>query len=970
MPRLAAILAMASLLIAHCLPIDSSRFASADDNKPAVLQLPKKSKVAWSWAEAYESLQLAPTDPYLQYITLQLASNEKDKRATFELLQKYQSEDMGQLLNLFVSSSDVQRMLQGALMTADFPKAAPNTEENQADKVVNAPDDVEVKANAPDAKAPAAPDTKKPATPDPKKPAQKPVPEKEPDVKTLDLPGPTVPATDWTKLLAGRKPEVSELSRFVPQDFYLIEFKSPGKLFEACEFFELVASQFQVQALQSSTTQEVGKRLRRQLAFDLDPQLRPFLDLVVTEVAVCGSNLYVRNGSDVTLLVRFNQPQLFQSRIADSFTKFGEKVADTKLTSGNYRGVKYEQLTTPDRSISAISAFPRDGVLVRSNSLTAFQKVIDAIEGKTAAGKAVPRLGESAEYQYFRTQFPRNAKEEDGFLYFSDTFLRRIIGSEVKLSAARRTQCQACLKMIGHGAMLHQTQYGTKPGSLAELNAHQCSPGEFGRERLVCPQGGTYSLGQDGLTGVCSHHGSLAYSVPCCDSPVNAATAGEARGYRGYVSHLSTAWQHFVSPLAIRLQITPEKVRAESLFVPWGATSGIFKEMFQMNPWGAAEPLQPLPTVRGTIVTLGIKLDKEALLAKQPKLAQELWPFGEEHKPHDVVMRKFLSEGIGNQIQVHYCDSYPAFDFSLQKLTSRLIGTVLGVSHQQSFDIDLYYFAYGGVLNSPTYLSIPVKNAAHVDRFLQSVDKSLIALTRKSNTNVGRNEMGYDYYLFDSPKLQNCRCAAVTAGSGRLRVFWARIGNGLYAATRREILEELAELERTPAKDAPKQVAADAGPSGHMIVRLQHRNLQRALSMRGLARAEHNRGACLRNVMPLSYVARALVASGVSPSDSKFDEQMIQQAKRIQNAHAVCPDGGHYQVLPDGTRVECTAHGSPFNPRQRHVPEDDSAVARFAQQLQELNISVNFQEEGMRALVTIDRRVPQTPMKGSVKGTR
>lgn len=127
---------------------------------------------------------------------------------------------------------------------------------------------------------------------------------------------------------------------------------------------------------------------------------------------------------------------------------------------------------------------------------------------------------------------------------------------------------------------------------------------------------------------------------------------------------------------------------------------------------------------------------------------------------------------------------------------------------------------------------------------------------------------------------------------------------------------------------------------------------------------------CLRNVMPLSYVARALVASGTSSSDSKFDDQMLRQARTVHNAVGVCPDGGHYHFLPDGSRVECTTHGSPLNPKQRHVPDEDSPVARFAQQLQELNISVNFQEAGMRALVTIDRRVPQTPAKESGKGTR
>src|SRR5260370_28592004 len=101
---------------------------------------------------------------------------------------------------------------------------------------------------------------------------------------------------------------------------------------------------------------------------------------------------------------------------------------------------------------------------------------------------------------------PRGAAEEDGFIYLSDPFIRRLVGPQGKLTERRRVLCYNHLRMLGHAALLFRTEHGRAPKSLKELQDAECLPGTFHEDELVCPDGANYTLSADGTQGVCSHH--------------------------------------------------------------------------------------------------------------------------------------------------------------------------------------------------------------------------------------------------------------------------------------------------------------------------------------------------------------------------------------------------------------------------------------------------------------------------------
>src|SRR5262249_33316043 len=159
---------------------------------------------------------------------------------------------------------------------------------------------------------------------------------------------------------------------------------------------------------------------------------------------------------------------------------------------------------------------------------------------------------------------------------------------------------------------LYQTEHGKPPASLEELAKAGCAPGEFGKEGLVCPDGGKYSLSADGLTGVCSHHGHAHALTPCCEIPVKEVTGEEADEYKAFLDEYNQYWRTFFAPIALRIQITPQRYRLETIVLPL-IDNTIYTTMARVMG-GKPEPLDALPVPKRNIFSLAVRLNKRELL--------------------------------------------------------------------------------------------------------------------------------------------------------------------------------------------------------------------------------------------------------------------------------------------------------------------------------------------------------------------
>lgn len=581
-------LAAACLTLVAC--ASSFHLVTAQQSKAPDAQ---QRQHAWTLEEARAHLQLYPHDAYVQYVALQLARREGNlAEVAAELQQRDPLRNawearQGQvdLFSIFSGQLAVQESLQ---LDALAPDAGADP---------NVPVDVPDGRGGPrPIRAPAAAD----------------VAEERDSVPIASLEGPTVKSHPWKEMLAGRKPEVKGLALVAPADFYFVSFRSLNKLLDAADLATLWGAHVFNQANREAKTQLVGDRLREQLAVEETPELRPFYDAVVDEVAIVGSDLFVREGSDVTMLFHAQQPPLLRAKMDQFLAKAENSRDDAVRTEGNYQGVDYVHVTTPDRRVHVYSAYPKPELHLRSNSLEALERVLAAISGKDADGEAVERLGETDEFRYVRTILKPGAEEEDGLVYLSDPFVRRLMSAQVRLTQRRRQSCYNNLRMIGHAGLMHRTETGHDAGSLAELNASDCAAGEFGAGKFGCPEHGEYTLGADGVTGVCSHHGYASYLTPCVDVPTENVAPMEAAAYKSFVEQYNQYWRRFFDPIAIRLQITPEKLRAETVVLPL-IDNTIYTQLATALG-GEVEALDSLPVPKRNIFSFAVRLNKARIL--------------------------------------------------------------------------------------------------------------------------------------------------------------------------------------------------------------------------------------------------------------------------------------------------------------------------------------------------------------------
>jgi len=884
------------------------------DERPTARKTPRKTLQAWSYEDAMEQLRLNPGDVYLQYVALQLARGEgedklKEAAGAVEQLNRRRgrrrpTERRVDLFALFTGALAVQESLQLDTMRGD---------ENAVGSILADPAKNVVKIGA--------------------------------------LEGPTVKSHPWGKMLAaqhlaGKRADASPLAFCVPEDQFFVLFRSLTKLLEASEVGDLWGAHLFAQASKSAQTHLTTPRIKRQLAMQTDPLTRPFYDMVVDEVAMTGADLYFTEGSDVTFLFSVKQPEVFRIRM-DGFLAAAEKSrSDAVRSTGKIEGVEYVRVATPDRAIHVFSAYPRPDLHVRGNSKVGLQRVLAAIAGRGNVG----RLGDATEFKYIRTLMTRGDEREHGFVYLSDSFIRRLVGPQMKLCERRRMICYNHLRMIGHASMLYRTQFGEKPESIEQLVEGKCLPQRFGETKSRCPCGGRYELSADGATAVCSHHGRADQLVPCCEIPLARVTEHEGNEYQEFVTAYSRYWRRFFDPIAIRIQLTPGQYRAETIILPL-IDNSVYTGLATVLG-GEPEPLDTLPVPGRNIFSINGRFNKELLLKSGPLVGGFLKEIAREtagEQPDPVIVKQFIARGIGNQIGMHVYDASPMFDFNLTGFMGEMLGTFRGGGGWLDDDFLPFFFLIAS-LNSPVYLSVPVEDAQIVDKFLDEIDASLAALARKAERD-GWFDVDFDFYRVPlDTKDDRVRCYSMSLGPVKWRMFFGRIDDGLYIASKRFILDDLAvAAEQRNAVEGP----VDKGPTAHAMVRVRPQNWDQVLPGFRLGWAESSRHACLNNLGPLSSVARTMAAESDGPVDSR---RVHREADQLHAVHFFCPDGGRYEVSPDGRQVICSVHGTAAEPKQLPTPAPGSPMGRLMKDFSGLTAQLIFLEDGLHAVVTVDRK--------------
>jgi hypothetical protein len=243
-------------------------------------------------------------------------------------------------------------------------------------------------------------------------------------------------------------------------------------------------------------------------------------------------------------------------------------------------------------------------------------------------------------------------------------------------------------------------------------------------------------------------------------------------------------------------------------------------------------------------------------------------------------------------------------------------------------------------------VSIPVKDAKVVDEYLDELDKLILA-QRKELQGAGilwRREV--DFYRVPFPKPHAIRCVVVNVGGVKWRIYWGRIGDGLYVATRPFILEDIAAAQAGGKKPPQSEPA-------HAVLRVRPENWKDVLPGYNLGWAESNRAACHANLDMLANVASGWNdrKPGGAPSS-----ELLARVGRVYGERPFCPDGGGYELSADGKSCRCSVHGGHDDPHQPAAPSEGSSTGKLLNSFAGLTAAIRFEDDGLHVVVTVDRK--------------
>ena len=356
--------------------------------------------------------------------------------------------------------------------------------------------------------------------------------------------GPKLAPHPFAQMLATlRKPVPDEpLARVTPAEFYYLRFSGIELLFRTLDELDAWATPASNLLDRRASDRALGPRYEAELGLGRGPLSRALGPEVVDSLAVVGSDPYLREGTDLTLVFRVKSHPLFDAGVAAALAAHADKHGTLKRSSASYEGETITSMESADGAVKQQRAKSGELELV-SNSPAAIRRVLDTIHGKR------PRLADEPDFRYM---LARDTDPERGMLGFAgDRFVAEVIGPAQKILEARRQLALAELLTPGYAALLYGWLNGQSPPSGDEL----VRSGLLGRSELA-HAGGEAIRWQPGQAAR-SSWGTPAALTPLIDLPApTMVTAAERDGYLAFARGYQHNWSTYIDPTLLRLGLS------------------------------------------------------------------------------------------------------------------------------------------------------------------------------------------------------------------------------------------------------------------------------------------------------------------------------------------------------------------------------------------------------------------------------
>ena len=355
---------------------------------------------------------------------------------------------------------------------------------------------------------------------------------------------PALTVHPWAELSKALRTAVPQepLANATPAEFYFVRARSLGQLLDVVD---LVDGWGQPAAdVLDGRAEERGTfaRYQDELGLERTALTRALGGELVSDLALVGSDPYVHEGTDVTLLLHATHPALLETALAGVVQAVATAHGGVTETTFAHEGVSVAVLCSRDGSVRQHRATVGDLVIV-SNSPGAMRRVLSTIHGNH------PRLSDEPDFLYM---LARDAADPGELLgYMGDRFVASVVGPAQKIAEARRQMALAELSVPGYAALLSGFLNGASPSTSDDL----VRAGLLERTELRHASGGKIEF-QPGQAAR-SEWGSLPALVPLIDRPdVARVTEAERASYESFARSYESLWSDKIDPVAVRVART------------------------------------------------------------------------------------------------------------------------------------------------------------------------------------------------------------------------------------------------------------------------------------------------------------------------------------------------------------------------------------------------------------------------------
>jgi hypothetical protein len=727
------------------------------------------------------------------------------------------------------------------------------------------------------------------------------------------------------KMMAGKKPAPEPLANLVPADNYYVHFNNLTKFLETGDLFDQWGTTLTRAFEVSGRDYQLKDRLEQQLCLKSTKLARIFGPAVVKSLALTGSDPYLREGSDVAVIFHVASKPLFQSaaepHLKEARGNFAGKLKEDKQT---YRDIVIESFVSPLREVSLHRAF-FDDFIVYSNSPAGIRRVIDVHKGKLKS------LAQSLDFQYMRTVFAADDPLEDGFVFFSDAFLRNLVGPALRIKERRRLEALTSLSMANNAALFIAWETGQLPTSGKELLAYT----GLKADHLYTPDGDGVFWNNEQMVAQSGFYNTLSFATPLIEIPIDKITPGEQAEYEQFRREYMGLWRQYFDPIGMRIKLmapTSEKkeseVRLETYVLPLVQTS-------QYND---------LRRLAGDGI---IKLDPGMFNPKTiAQFISHISPTAGEREQYGNVLKGISPDipglnWMGNWFTLRLDDS-PVYG----KLAQRMIMREIERGSAKDFEEDVRLF-----FQMPVTLGVEVRNPF--------VFAAALAAARKAVEDALPGAVDW------APLKEKYKGTAIVqikarpegplgAFGGRKdapftpALYYALIDGAWYISLREECIHD--EIDAAIARkqpNAPVPAKVDVNTSVYF-------NPQSAVHARELLGTllewqTHRQAIAGANLLYPLYRGKV-----VSATD---DAATIRRASlKYFGFVPVSPDYSPYVYEMKTDEIVSKRHGNLRRPHLQETIDPNAPLAKLLEQFRTLRADLRFREDGLHSVVTFTRK--------------